>query len=196
MPQGSSVEKKSADQGRSSQGETLGARREEFTVVAIGASAGGLEACSKFLSTLPARTGMAYIIVQHLDPVHESLLAELLAAHTTMPVGVALDGAVIEPDHVYVIAPGTFISISGRALHVRPTPTQRGVRLPFDFLLHAMASVLRERSACVVLSGTGEDGSSGLVSIKDQGGWSSCRIRKKRRLTGCRILPSTPARSI
>src|SRR4051812_14573204 len=78
----------------------------EFVVVGIGASAGGLDACSKLLDGLPSDTGMAFILIQHLDPVHKSMMADLLAGHTSMTVLEAVDGAPIEPDHVYIIPPG------------------------------------------------------------------------------------------
>ncbi len=143
---------------------------DDFPIVAIGASAGGLEACGNFLSTLPACSGMAYLIVQHLDPAHESLLAELLASHTKMPVGLAADGMAIEANHVYVIAPGTFLSIARGMLHVTRPPSHRGVRFPFDVLLQSMAREFHARAACVVLSGTGTDGSAGVLAIKNEMG--------------------------
>ena len=113
---------------------------------------------------------MAYIVVQHLDPVHESMMADLLAAHTKMSVFQAADGMAIMPNHVYVIAPGTFLSISRGALHVMPTPSHRGVRLPFDVLLLSMAEVFQSRAVCVILSGMGSDGSVGLAAIKNHHG--------------------------
>ena len=142
----------------------------DFAVVAIGASAGGLDACGKFLSALPASSGMAYIVVQHLDPLHESMMVVLLASHTSMPVCQAADGMAIEPDHIYVIAPGTFLSIAQGALHVTQALSHRAMRLPFDVLLLSMAEVFRSRAVCVVLSGTGSDGSAGLVAIKERQG--------------------------
>ncbi len=142
-----------------------------FLVVAIGASAGGLEACGKFLGTLPASTGMAYIVVQHLDPAHGSLLVDLLAGHTSMQVCQAAEDMAIEPDHVYVIAPGTFLSVARGALHVTQIPGHRVVRLPLDFLLLSMADALHARAACIVLSGSGSDGSAGLVAIANRRGF-------------------------
>src|ERR1700677_1088207 len=83
---------------------------EDFPVVGIGASAGGLDACRKFVDALPADIGMAFILVQHLDPTHESMMVDLLAVHTSMVVQQAADGMVIEPEHLYVIPPGTYLS--------------------------------------------------------------------------------------
>jgi two-component system CheB/CheR fusion protein len=141
-----------------------------LTVVGVGASAGGLEACTKFINALPDGNGMAFILVQHLDPTHESLLVELLSAHTAMSVKEAAEGMALEPDHLYVIPPGTYLSVSRGALHLsKPTPP-RGRRLPFDFLLTSIAQEYGRRAVCVVLSGTGSDGSLGLVAIKEHGG--------------------------
>ncbi len=170
MPRGNSPQNDAAAPGPVPLGIGLPGNPDDFMVVAIGASAGGLEACSKLLSTLSPDSGMAYIVVQHLDPVHESLLADLLAGHTALSVRQATDGMAIEPNHVYVIAPGTFLSIAQGALHVTRTPSQRAVRLPFDFLLLSLAEYFQDRAACIVLSGTGSDGSAGLIAIADRRG--------------------------
>jgi two-component system CheB/CheR fusion protein len=83
---------------------------DDFLIVGIGASAGGLDACRKLIEALPARNGMAFILVQHLDPTHESMMVDLLAGHTRMTVCQAADGALLKPDHLYVIPPGTYLS--------------------------------------------------------------------------------------
>jgi two-component system CheB/CheR fusion protein len=146
-------------------------RPSAFPVVGMGASAGGLEACTKFLDDLPPTSGMAFILVQHLDPTHESMMVELLAHHTTMPVLQATDGMFLEPDHLYVIPPGTYLSVaSGGTLHVSPPEAPHGARMPFDFLLRSLAEKFGERAICVVLSGTGTDGSLGLKAVKEMGG--------------------------
>jgi two-component system CheB/CheR fusion protein len=80
---------------------------DDFLIVGIGASAGGLDACRKLIEALPASNGMAFILVLHLDPTHESMMVDLLARHTRMAVHQAADGALLEPDHLYVIPPGT-----------------------------------------------------------------------------------------
>ena len=149
-------------------GATFGARN--VVVVGIGASAGGLDACRKFLRVLPADTGMAFILVQHLDPTHESMLADLLAGYTAMTVYQATDGMPIKPDHVYVIPPGTYLSVVVGALHLSQPEARHGARLPFDFLLHSLAEDCGVRAIAVILSGTGADGSIGLKAIKEQGG--------------------------
>jgi two-component system CheB/CheR fusion protein len=143
---------------------------DTFPVVAIGASAGGLDACRKLLDALPDASGMAIILVQHLDPSHPSMMVELLAQHTAMRVSQAVEGAIIQRNHLYVIAPGSYLLTKQGALHVVPPTVRHGARLPFDFLLHSLATDFRARAVCVVLSGTGSDGSLGLQSIKDMGG--------------------------
>jgi two-component system CheB/CheR fusion protein len=142
----------------------------DFAVVGIGASAGGLEACRKLMDALPADNGMAFILVQHLDPNHASMMVDLLATHTVMTVREATDGMRIAADHLYVIPPGVYLSVSGGALHLSPPLAPHGARLPFDFLLNSLANAYGRRAKCVVLSGTGADGSLGLRTIKHHGG--------------------------
>lgn len=139
-------------------------------VVGVGASAGGLDACRKLVEALPPTTAAAWIFVQHLDPAHESLLVSLLAGHTRMTVVQAADGMLIEREHLYIIAPGTYLSVAGGMLRSSIPQARHGARLPFDFLLHSLAKQYGPHAACVVLSGTGADGSLGLKAIKEQGG--------------------------
>jgi two-component system CheB/CheR fusion protein len=143
---------------------------EDFPVVGIGASAGGLDACRKLVGALPIGNGMACILVQHLDPTHESMMVDLLAGRTSMTVRQATDGMPIERDHLYIIPPGTYLSVRGGALHLSPPQARHGARLPFDFLLHSLAEEYGARAVCVILSGTGADGSLGLKAVKERGG--------------------------
>ncbi|WEN16560.1 chemotaxis protein CheB [Rhodanobacter sp. AS-Z3] len=156
--------KASAPDARSS---TLSGR---FLVVGIGASAGGLDAARQLLRALPADSGMAFVLVQHLDPNHESMMVELLASHTAMAVCQAANGMQIEPNHFYVIPPGTYLAVDDGALHLSEPPVRHGGRLPFDFLLHSLGEAYRDCAVCIVLSGTGADGSIGLKTIKQNGG--------------------------
>jgi two-component system CheB/CheR fusion protein len=142
----------------------------EFCVVGMGASAGGLEACRKFLAGLPANPGMAFVLVQHLDPTHQSLIAELLSGATAMPVIEAKDGMQVEADHLYVIPPGLYLSLHQDHLSLTTPLARHGARLPIDFLLHSLAVSLGARAACVILSGGGADGSIGAQAIKAAGG--------------------------
>ena len=143
---------------------------EDFWVVGIGASAGGLDACRKLLDALPVPSSMAFIFVQHLEPNHDSLLVDLLASHTGMTVAQATDGMLIAADHLYVIPPGRYLACRNGALQITEPLERHGARLPFDFLLQSLALEFGERAVCVVLSGTGSDGSAGAVAIKAKGG--------------------------
>ncbi|WP_443749448.1 chemotaxis protein CheB [Asticcacaulis solisilvae] len=139
-------------------------------MVGIGASAGGLDAASKLLDALPSDTGMAFILVQHLDPTHDSLMVDLLSIHTRMTVAQAAEGMRIAADHIYVIPPGAYLSVSNGALHVSTPRERHGARLPFDFMLASLAEAYGPNAVCVVLSGTGADGAVGIGAIKSGGG--------------------------
>jgi chemotaxis response regulator CheB len=134
---------------------------DAFLLVCIGASAGGLDACSKLLDVLLPDSGMAFIVVQHLDPTHSSMMVDLLTEHTRMKVLQAEQGMLIEPNHVYVIPPGTDLSVAEGRLRLSRPAGQYGSRLPFDRLLRSVADDRGARAACVVLSGSGADGSIG-----------------------------------
>ena len=119
---------------------------------------------------VPAGNGMAFILVQHLDPTHESMMVDLLAGHTPIAVRQATDGMPLEPDHLYVIPPATYLSIGNGALHLSRPQARHGARLPFDFLLHSLAEECGPRAVAVILSGTGADGALGLKAVKENGG--------------------------
>ncbi len=141
-----------------------------LAVVGIGASAGGLEAATQLMEAWPLDSGTAFILVQHSDPSGGSMMPALLAPHTSLTVLEAAEGAPVKPGHLYIIPPGRYLSVGEGRLHLSPPPTRRGARMPFDFLLHSLAEQYGERAACVVLSGTGTDGTTGLASIKAAGG--------------------------
>ena len=143
---------------------------EDLVIVGLGASAGGLDACRKLVGALPIDGGMAFILVQHLDPTHESMMVDLLAGHTVMTVRQATDGMRLEHDQLYVIPPATYLSVGHGVLHLSHPQARHGARLPFDFLLHSLAEAYGPRAVGIILSGTGADGSIGLKSIKEKGG--------------------------
>jgi two-component system, chemotaxis family, CheB/CheR fusion protein len=143
----------------------------DFPIVAIGASAGGLDACQRLFAALPPRCGMAFILVQHLDPTHDSMLVDLLKSHTSMVVAQAVEGMQIDRDYLYIIPPGAYLSVAGGSLHLSQPQAHHGVRLPFDFLLHSLAATCPKRSVGIILSGTGADGSLGLTAVKNAGGF-------------------------
>src|SRR5277367_166591 len=145
--------------------------RAKFPIVAIGASAGGLEACKKLLDALPERNGMAFVIVQHLDPSHDNLLVVLLAARRSTKVVQATDGMEIEREGVCVMQPGVYLAVDEKGILRLSRPLERhGARLPFDFLLNSLAKTFGSRVVCVIMSGTGADGSLGLKAITAKGG--------------------------
>ncbi len=143
-----------------------------FPVVGIGASAGGLEAISELLACAGREDPMAYVIVQHLDPDYKSLLAELLGRKTQNPVSQVDGGEIIEPGHVYVIPPGKNLRIDGDRLLLESFVEPRGLRRPIDDFFISLAEQRGADAACVILSGTGADGTLGLRSIKEHGGVS------------------------
>jgi two-component system, chemotaxis family, CheB/CheR fusion protein len=141
-----------------------------FPVVGIGASAGGLEAFRQLLSHLPTDTGMAFVLIQHLDPKHKSLLREILARETAMPVVEVLDNMAVEPNCVYVIPPNTKMEIEQGLLKLTPREKNRAMVMPVDTFFLSLAADLGSKAIAVVLSGGDGDGSQGLEAVKDAGG--------------------------
>ena len=141
-----------------------------FPIVGIGASAGGLEALQLFLQNVPEGSGMAFVIVQHLDPTHKGIMAELLQRDTTMKVTQVKDHTRVRPNCVYVIPPNKDMSVLHGVLHLFDPAAPRGLRLPIDFFFRALADDSEERSIGVILSGMGTDGTMGLKAIKGKAG--------------------------
>jgi two-component system CheB/CheR fusion protein len=141
-----------------------------FPIVGIGASAGGLEALELFLRKVPENSGMAFVIVQHLDPTHTGMLTELLQRVTKMKVFQVKDRMRVKQNCVYVIPPNKDMSILHSVLHLFDPITPRGLRLPIDFFLHSLADDRQKECIGVILSGMGCDGTLGLRAIKGKGG--------------------------
>lgn len=141
-----------------------------FPVVGIGASAGGLEALEQFLGSVPAKSGLAFVVVQHLDPTYKGMIVELLQQSTPLPVVQVEDGMKVQPDHVYVIPPNRDLSILHGVFYLLEPTAPRGLRLPIDFFLRALADDLKTFAIGVVLSGMGADGTLGLRAIKEKAG--------------------------
>jgi two-component system CheB/CheR fusion protein len=141
-----------------------------FPIVGIGASAGGLNALREFFEALPAHTSMAFVVVVHLAPDHESNLASLLQKVTEMPVLEVTSATPIQPDHVYLIAPSLELTMVDDYLRVAPKRAEEGTRAAIDLFLRTLAEVHRERAVGIVLSGAGSDGSIGLSRVKEMGG--------------------------
>ena len=141
-----------------------------FPIVGIGASAGGLEALEQFLRQVPTDCGMAFVIVQHLDPTHQGILPELLQRSTVLEVHQVRDRMPVKPNCVYVIPPNKDMSILHGVLHLFEPAAPRGLRLPIDFFLRSLALDRQEYSIGVILSGMGSDGTMGLRAIKEKAG--------------------------
>ena len=141
-----------------------------FPIVAIGASAGGLDALSILLSNVPDKLGMAYVIIQHLSPAHESILPELLQHKTKMPVQKVEFGMEVFKDHVYVIPPNAMMSIIDGRLTLGPRIKVDGLVHAIDYFFMALASTYQHKAIGIVLSGSGNDGTSGIIAIKAEGG--------------------------
>ncbi len=142
----------------------------DFPVVGIGCSAGGLEALDAFLVHLPPDSGMAFVVVQHLDPNYVSTLPELLQRSTRMPVVEARDRLPVKPNSIYVIPPNKDIALWQGCLHLQEPTERRGLRLPVDFFFRSLADAQGEKAVGVILSGMGSDGMLGLGAIKEESG--------------------------
>lgn len=145
-------------------------RKSDFPIVGVGASAGGLDAYKMLLKSLPADTGAAYILIQHLDPNHESMMADLLARMTSMKVVQAENEMALSPNTVYVIPPGKFIRLIDHGLFLDDPVEERGIRMSIDYFFRSLAETREEKSIAIVLSGTGSDGTLGIREVKAAGG--------------------------
>jgi two-component system CheB/CheR fusion protein len=163
-----------------------------FPVVGIGASAGGLEALNLLLPQVPGDTGMAFVVVQHLDPVHESRLPDILAKATKMPVMEPRHGTVVAPGHVYVIPPNTTITIKGGVLNLTARENSPGPHLPIDHFLKSLATDRNTAAVGVILSGSGSDGTLGMEEIKAAGGITIAQDEQSARFP---TMPQSAMRS-
>ena len=143
---------------------------KHFHIVAIGASAGGLEALEQFFRNVPKNCGIAFVVIQHLDPNHVGIMPELLQRITEMKVEQATDFLQVLPNHLYVIPPNKSMSILNGFLHLFEPVESHGLRLPIDIFFRSLAEDQRENSIGVILSGMGSDGSLGLKAIKEKSG--------------------------
>jgi two-component system CheB/CheR fusion protein len=169
---------------------TAPSSRGGFPVVGIGASAGGLEAMEELFRNIPAHTGMAYVVVTHQHPGHTSMLPELLSKCSKIPVAEASDGATLAPDHVYVAPPGALLSIMHGKLHLLEATGDVLARLPIDYFFRSLAEDQKERAICIVLSGTGTDGTLGLRAIKGESGMAMVQDVPSAKYAG---MPSSAA---
>jgi two-component system, chemotaxis family, CheB/CheR fusion protein len=169
------VGKRSHGQGEATKSQPRRAQPEgetirRFPIVGVGASAGGLEAFTALLKHLPLDLGMGFVLVQHLDPLHESALTQLLKRATSMPVREVTNNLRVKANHIYVIPPNTSLCIAQGVLKLQPRPKNRGAHHPIDAFLESLAQDQHERAIGVILSGTATDGTLGLEAIKAEGG--------------------------
>jgi two-component system CheB/CheR fusion protein len=171
---GKAAQRKPASQPKSPPKAAIHAESPEapprFPIVGIGASAGGLEALEQFLRHVPSKSGMAYVIIQHLDPTHRGAMVELLQRASPMRVVEVVDRMLVEPDVVYVIPPNADMSILHGLLHLMQQVAPRGLHLPIDSFFRSLAADRQEAAIGVVLSGMGSDGTLGLRAIKEKAG--------------------------
>jgi two-component system CheB/CheR fusion protein len=146
------------------------ALQPRFPIVGVGASAGGLEAFSQFLANIPSNSGIAFVLIQHLDAGHKSMLAELLGRASPIPVNEAQDNQRLEPNHAYVLPAQTQVTISDGILRLQPRATGSDPFHPVDVFLHSLAADAGDTAIGVILSGTGNDGSEGIAEIHEHGG--------------------------
>ena len=151
-------------------GTSKSIKPDQFPIVGIGASAGGLEALEQFFGNMPVDTGMAFVVIQHLDPNHKGILRELLQRITQMDVYTVTDRLKIKPNCVYIIPPNSSMSVLNGYLHLFDPVETRGLRLPIDFFFHSLADDRQGKSIGIILSGMGSDGSAGLKAIKEKAG--------------------------
>ncbi len=150
--------------------EELSAESKDFLTVGIGASAGGIKPLKEFFAAMPDGNGMAFVVILHLSPEHESQLPDVLQTNTKMPVIQVRETVKIEPDHVYVIPPTKHLAMVDGEIRLIEPEMIRGKRVPIDLFFRTLAAAHGRNSVCVVLSGTGADGASGLKRVKEAGG--------------------------
>jgi len=169
------------------------AATSSFPIVGIGASAGGLEALEQFFGNVPENSGMAYVVIQHLDPNHIGIMPELLQRATRMKVLQASDNLQLKPNHVYVIPPNKSMSVLNGHLYLFEPVELRGLRLPIDYFFRSLAADQHENSIGIILSGMGSDGSLGLKAIKEKNGIVAVQDPETAKFDG---MPNSAANAV
>ncbi|MDT8281595.1 MAG: PAS domain S-box protein, partial [Gammaproteobacteria bacterium] len=170
MPKTNNKKPQQQQTGDSGKTEPTDSKQSEFPIVGIGASAGGLNAFKTFFSHMPDNSNMAFVLVPHLDPNHQSLMVELLTKHTAMPICEAENHMPVKANHVYIIPPAKYLEIHRRELQLIDLPEIRGTETAIDNFLRSLAEDQEERAIGIILSGTGSHGTLGLQAIKANGG--------------------------
>lgn len=154
---------------RKNQANELNEKRADY-IVGIGASAGGLEALQEFFKAVPMDTGIGYVVIQHLSPDYKSLMNELLARYTRLPIQKATDNMLVEADTVYLIPPRKNLTIFHGKLLLEDQGNRAGLNLPIDIFFRSLSADLGKNAIGIILSGTGSDGTLGTRAIKEAGG--------------------------
>ena len=153
-------------------------KNDTFHIVALGASAGGLEALEEFFENMPADSGMGFVVIQHLDPNRKALMPELLQRVTSMKVRQVKDKTRVQPNNIYILPPNKDMSVMHGVLHLFDPPDERGHRLPIDGFFTSLARDRKKHAIAIVLSGMGSDGSQGLREIREHGGLTLAQAPK------------------
>ena len=161
-------------QKENSQPENISEKNKRHFVIGIGASAGGLEAINEFFDNLPKETLFSFVIIQHLSPDYKSLMSELLAKHTQMKVSDAEDGMLVLPGNVYVIPSKKNMTIKNGKLRLIDKNPTSVPNTAIDIFFHSLAEEKKKEAICVILSGTGTDGTKGATAVKEAGGTGCC----------------------
>lgn len=161
--------------------------KPQIPVVGVGASAGGLDAFKKLFEGMPKKTGIAFVLIQHLDPTHESMMVDLLSRYTRLNVIQVEDRMQVEANHVYMIPFNRDLAIRDGELRLTEPVQPRGMRMPIDFFFRSLAEDQHERAICIILSGTGSDGTLGLKAIKGFGGMAMAQTPKEAHYDGMPI---------
>ena len=160
--------KKPSDTSQKESASAKELQNEPRYIVGIGASAGGLEAFEEFFKNMPSDTGLAFVLVSHLDPTHKALMPELLQRITLMKVSQVIDGTKVESNQIYIIPPNKDMAIIHGALQLLEPSRSRGLRMPIDFFFRQLALDQGEKSVAIILSGMGTDGTLGIRAIKEK----------------------------
>ena len=170
---------------QSEQSSPSAANKEKgFFIVGMGASAGGLEAFERFFPHIPPNKGMAFVLIQHILPGYKSIMVDILKKYTRMKVLQIEDGMPVEPNCVYIKPSNKDATISNRILHLAESPISQGIKHPIDFFFQSLAKDQAGKAICIILSGTGTDGTLGLKAIKDAGGMTMVQEEKSAEFGG------------
>jgi two-component system CheB/CheR fusion protein len=166
--------------------------QDEFLVVGMGASAGGVEALESFFSLMPKNTDVAIVVVQHLSPKFESLMPQIISRRTGIPVSSATDGDIIKPNHIYVLPAGKEIILSGNAIRLKDRPEKSASTSTIDQFFRSLGQEFKHRAVAIVLSGTGSDGSAGVMDVHEEGGYVIVQSETSAKFNG---MPRAAAES-